>query len=193
MVYCRGSDNIIADFLSRNPEGKFYDEIENKIIIATLHEYSSPIENTEITALRLMLINSDKTSMKTIIKNLKLRQRQDENVNKIIIEIVVEKKNIENYYIYEEILFHKAKNNENWRIEIPEDMRKDIIIATYDQLGHVGTYKTVSYLKNYYYWRSLSRDIKKCVRACDLCERVKYLSIAMEGEYKWFNQMDLIT
>ena len=82
-------------------------------------------------------------------------------------------------------MFTRDKNNENWRVTIPDSIKDKLIDITHEKLGHSGAYKTLSYLKNYYYWRSLSRDVKRQVLTCDMCQRMKHLSIAMEGEYQW--------
>lgn len=38
VAYCRGIDNIVADFFSRNPEGKFQEEDLEQIVISSLHQ-----------------------------------------------------------------------------------------------------------------------------------------------------------
>ena len=68
---------------------------------------------------------------------------------------------------------------------------------THSKLGHPGVYKTLSYLKKFYYWKTMAREVKRFVLTCDLwCQRVKHLSIAMEGPYQLVNSealCDLVT
>lgn len=41
-------------------------------------------------------------------------------------------------------------------------------------------YKTLEYVKRYYYWKSVNQEVKKFVLSCDLCQRVKPVNIQME-------------
>lgn len=59
-----------------------------------------------------------------------------------------------------------------------------MIDAIHSKLGHPGVYKTSSYLKQFYYWRRMVAQVKKFILCCDLCQRVKYLTIPMKGEYQ---------
>ena len=181
--YCKGSENIVADFFSRNPDGKFIEQKENKIIMAGLQSYF-PLNkiNNESTSLVIMLLNKDDESLKKIIKNIRTQQNRDACLRKII-ESINNNGNIENYVIYEDILFHRERENLNWRLVIPGKLSLQLIKFTHTQLGHPGVYKTQEYLKRFYYWKSMGKQIKQYVVACDLCQRVKHLSIAMEGEY----------
>ena len=59
----------------------------------------------------------------------------------------------------------------------------EIIKIVHEKLGHPGVFKTFSYLRHYYYWHSMHRDVKKFIISCDLCQRVEHMTIAMEEEY----------
>jgi len=39
VTYCRGIDNVVADFFSRNPEGKFIEENHEQMVISSLHQF----------------------------------------------------------------------------------------------------------------------------------------------------------
>ena len=180
--YCRGADNIIADFLSRHPEGKFTEHVENKIMISTIHTYCMPKNKNEYNASQIMNLNRNDIILKNIIKNLAEKQKRDTFVKNIRVQLT-EKNNDPNYQIFDDILFHKSTDEQNWRIVIPDEIKTELIIATHEKLGHPGVYKTVTYLKTYYFWKYMHRDVKRIVLACDLCQRVKHISTAMEGEY----------
>jgi len=42
-----------------------------------------------------------------------------------------------------------------------------------DMSGHLGIMKTVSLLANSHYWFGLTSDVRKVLRACDVCARSK--------------------
>ena len=184
VTYCKGSENVAADFFSRNPKGTFTRERENKITIATLDKYCCPDKiKKEITPIVIMLINKESEIFKQILKNIKIEQRKDPGLLEIINSLNNQKLN-EYFQIYKDILFQKEGNNMNWRIVIPNHITTELIRGTHERIGHVGVYKSTEYLKRYYYWKGMNKQIKQCILTCDLCQRVKYLSIAMEGEYE---------
>lgn len=45
-------------------------------------------------------------------------------------------------------------------------------------------YKTMTYVKRFYYWKLMNQDIKKFVLSCDMCQRVKPCNIQMENAYR---------
>ena len=183
--YCWGTENKVADFLSRNPNGKFQEPTSDSLMISSLHAFHSPNQNfKESSSLVIMALHADENSFKKIIKDIKESQIRDENCKEIVQKISENGGNEDTYQIYREILFHRENKSANWRIIIPIIMKDKIIEQNHNKFGHPGVYKTLAHLKKFYYWKSMNKDVKKFVLTCDMCQRVKYLSIAMEGPYQ---------
>ena len=190
--YCRGVDNTVADFLSRNPEGKFFEnDSSNNLLLASLHQFCLPDFNSSdknSLCLVIMSMYANDQILKTIMKNLKHKQIQDNNISKIIQSLDNNNNNNNSqaqfYQVYQNILFQRGKDNENWCIVVPYSIKNELVIATHEKLGHPGVYKTLLYLSRYYYWRNMKQDVKRIVLSCDLCQRVKHISVAMEGEFQ---------
>lgn len=89
------------------------------------------------------------------------------------------------FVVYNDILFHRDRSSKNWRIVIPKKMQRSLIKEIHSKLGHPGVHKTITYLKQFYYWRDMQAQVKDFVVHCDTCQRVKYLTISMEGEYNF--------
>ena len=196
--YCRGTDNIVADFFSRNPGGKFHEEISDKVLLVSLDIFCSPVQNNkQISTLVIMMVHQTNNSLKSIVKNFKIKQYSDNHCKKIIEAINNNNvESMENYQLYNEVLFCREKNNNSWKIVIPSEIKKELISQTHSKLGHPGVYKTWLYIKRFYFWKAMKKDIKKFVKSCDVCQRVKYLSIAMKGEYQMVHsgaRSDLVT
>ena len=83
IAYCRGIDNVVADFFSRHPEGKFRKENRNKIIISSLHKCFLPIDNPEIenSLLTIALLEVDRELAQSF-KELKELQKGDPRIAK---------------------------------------------------------------------------------------------------------------
>ena len=52
-------------------------------------------------------------------------------------------------------------------------------------MNNLGYYKIFQYLSAYFFWRKMRMDIKNYAKTCDLCQRVKYLNLKMEGAYQF--------
>ena len=99
--YCKGTENIVADFLSRNPEGKFAEQQENKIVMAALNMFCSPSEKYKnINSLVIMAIKENQECLKSVLKNVAERQRKDKNLNSIIESIEKNEENIDKCFVY---------------------------------------------------------------------------------------------
>jgi transposase InsO family protein len=188
--YCKGKDNIIADFFSRNPEGEFRESKSNDLIISKItSNFSTNIPINSMKPFRIDLGLSD--ILKDISRLQKLDTKLKPEFNKIKIDNAAS-----NYKIHNDVLFISNKTDGNWKIVIPNSLTRDLINRTHSKLGHVGVYKTTYYLKTYCYWKNMAKEIKTFVLHCDLCQRTKHLNYSMEGEYNMVESKekgDLIT
>lgn len=183
--YCRGIDNVVADFFSRNPEGKFIEENAEKIVISSLHSSFLPIENSnEKAIIRVIAALKKDTLVQEGFKELGRWQRTDPEIIKAL-DGQEFNAQPSNYILQDHILFKKDKKSEEWKIVIPKRLQQSLIKTIHEKLGHPGVYKTQAHLKRFYYWRGLADQVKKLVTRCDICQRVKYLTISMEGEYSF--------
>ena len=194
--YCRGVDNVVADFFSRNPGGKFSEDHTERIIVSSLHQCFLPVrENPEDTAvLSIALLNSN-VDLARSFKSLGVLQKEDAKV-KVIMDKCNSSAEVSNFQIYKHILFHQEKNSAEWRIVIPVKLQESLIDAVHVKLGHPGVYKTIGHLKKFYYWKGMVAQVKQWVVRCDMCQRVKYLTIPMGGEFNFVKSRepnDLVT
>lgn len=160
--YCQGRDNIVADFFSRNPVGKFESSKSNHLSIDVINEkleISGDINCSEI------IMNDE---VRESLGHLEELQKQDQNINKIIQSLKENERN-KYFFIHEGILFHYEEQMRAWQVVIPQVLTNKIIDCIHSKLGHPGVYKTYEYIRQFYFWRSLSKEIKKNVVSCDLC------------------------
>lgn len=60
-------------------------------------------------------------------------------------------------------------NGENYLIVIPQKMKQKVLSLYHDDMGHMGSNKTMSLIKERYYWPGISEDIRKYVEKCTHC------------------------
>nr|AKD28118.1 pol polyprotein [Glypta fumiferanae] len=182
--YCKGVDNLVADFFSRNPEGKFCDENPERIVISSLHRYLNPQKCAEETSLILLAMIKYDANLVHDFKALSKWQLEDAKL-KDLIHGCNEIGGDLHFKWYNEILFHRDNDSDNWRIVIPDRLQRSLVLEIHNKLGHPGVYKTTHYLKQFFYWRGMAAQVKRLILCCDLCMRVKYLTVPMEGEYNF--------
>ena len=71
------------------------------------------------------------------------------------------------------VMYLKNKKDKYWKIYFPE------------QFGYAGWFKFFTYLSEFFSWRRMRSDITSYTRACDTCQRVKYLNYKIEGAYQF--------
>lgn len=172
--HCKGKDNIVADYFSRYfPDVN--DEVKNDQNTVALTEFvSSNGVKDDFECVELAAVNKiDMPELKYIRK----LQDQDRDLANLKDE------DKEYYCVNDGVLFHKNKNEIRYRVVIPVQLQKELIELTHERSGHMGSYKTLKALEKLYYWRGMSKDVKKLVSTCDLCQRVKSLTYSMEGAF----------
>lgn len=183
VVYCKGKDNVVADFFSRHPESKFLEENPEKLLLASLGSRItlSDIPNNERIPDAINALKNEIDYRKEL-KGLPVLQREDERIKEIFNKM--KDGSLDKYYtVYEDILFRRGNARGNWQIVVPKKLCEKIIESEHHRIGHAGVYKTLKHIQNFYFWHSMAVEIKKYVVNCDLCQRTKPLNIAMAGQF----------
>lgn len=116
--YCTGRDNVVADFFSRNPNGKFEEENSERIIISVLL-LADVDEQEGLNKDGLVMVTQLEIDPMFTKELKKLGQLQ--NQDHALMEFVEQRKNEQdpNVQKYSEIWFYKAAPSEQWRIMVP--------------------------------------------------------------------------
>ena len=56
---------------------------------------------------------------------------------------------------------------------LPISFRKRMVMACYDQFGHLGMDKTLVLLQERFFWPKINKDVRTHIRNCDHCLRFK--------------------
>lgn len=64
-----------------------------------------------------------------------------------------------------------AEENENWKLVVPKDKRKEVLYRCHDEVtaGHAGVFKTYHRVRQKYYWPRMKYDVLDYVRQCKTC------------------------
>lgn len=151
--HVKGSENIVADTLSRNPP-------ENQQDIETIGQ------------IKFMGGLGKEISKELRDKFRELGGIQKANLriaDKIREEGIKESGRIE---IKNGICYHIEKNGKS-RAYVPESMIKQLITECHEIYGHVGAAKCYRMLSHDFYYPKLAKTVRQEIARCDRCQRCK--------------------
>lgn len=180
IFHCKGQDNFVADFFSRNFGGGVSIDNRNQFLIGRL--LISGLEQ------KVRGESADKEKSPSIdfndefiseLNNLGQIQRADECIQ----GWMAGKSSEISCRDRDGIIYVKGNRDEFWKVAMPRCLVGKILKAVHKQFCHVGSYKMHKYLSGLFHWRYMRRDIKNYARSCDLCQRTKYVNYKTEGAY----------
>jgi len=169
IIYKKGSTNLAADALSRNPLPEILDEsLVDPINFIESHESPvSPIKFVDINTLKQV--------------NLKDEQDLDENIRNIKLaitnpELATDRdvRKSRRYVIVDGLLFFKSYDGKEAKnlLEIPKSLIPEVLQTYHDSKvgGHFGAWKTEHRIRQIYHWDGLSAHVKNYTRSCHECQ-----------------------
>lgn len=78
---------------------------------------------------------------------------------------------------------HQPSDVLDWKLVIPENKREEILYDCHDAptSGHLGTFKTINRVTQFYYWPSMRKEITNYVRNCKICGAQKASNAPVSG------------
>ena len=72
-------------------------------------------------------------------------------------------------------LFLIDKVSGQWRVVIPQSMRREILVQCHDGLGgsHLGREKTLNKVAQRFFWQNMAKDVREYVESCKVCNARK--------------------
>jgi transposase InsO family protein len=81
------------------------------------------------------------------------------------------------FSLHNDLLWY-SKDGEAKRLCIPEfpELKRRILFSEHDDVvrGHPGSFKTIQFVKEKYYWKNLDKFVKHYVSTCEKCQRNKH-------------------
>jgi hypothetical protein len=148
--HTRGSENVVADALSRMYDGTRSNSVE--MACATILE-----------------------SLPLVYSSLEEHQANDSFCENIKGEIRAGKSSVENFQIHKGLLCFYPRKARRRRWVVPTPLRPMLLKYFHDAVvsGHLGAHKTFYKVAVNFWWPKMRTDIFRYVRKCDLCQRAK--------------------
>ena len=157
IVYCKGSENIVADILSRDPE-----DLQDHAPMDTNEELE--INNINITLSRLL---------KKQLLNIGHHQRNDERLNKIINELNNDPNSKLNdiYTWYNNKLYRRERRT--WKLIIATEISERLVEEIHISYGHIGMKRTYQLFKEHFTGDKVYKFTKHMIKTCEKCQKNK--------------------
>lgn len=166
-----GKENIVADVLSRYPmhsqmiqedknqcpEILYMERFKNKNLNARLKELSTLQKNDKDLKIILHLLNDSRKV------NDKMRRT------------------VERCRLQDEVLYFKPDKSEKEVLFLPKVLIDDIVNQVHLEMGHQGAYKVIKYIRDRFYWKGLTKDVKRIVKTCHICQLSKSNNVKHVG------------
>jgi hypothetical protein len=154
IVHCKGTENAVADALSRRPDYELGTKEAVPAILTTDSE-GHIIYNHQILAATSELQNDE------WLEKIRVNTETDESLQKVLGN---------NTALVKNGLVHV-----HGLVYVPRNLQNEIIQLNHDEptQGHLGIEKTIEKITRNYYIPALHRKVKNYIRQCDSCQRNK--------------------
>lgn len=181
--HCRGVDNIVADFLSRNPEGKFQVQKSVKFTLSKMlccdNGQSSLSISSVLVSMKHLELQKD---WRSHLKEIRKFQTADKECIELM-EHIASTDNGDLVHEHHGIWFIKERKSEIWRLVIPRALQELVVTSEHERFGHFGVFKTLSQIRKNFWWKNMGKEVKRVVLSCDLCQRTKHVNRVLEGPF----------
>lgn len=185
--HCRGSDNLVADFFSRNFGNNVIAKNDSDYLICKLVridlEKRAMMQLMESRDTPVIEINSELLGE---FRNLRASQWNDSDIRKLI-ESSSEKFKVQEIL---GIFYYQNTHDARVKIMVPRSVVPLVLKSVHEQFGHAGSYKIFRYVERYFFWKYMRRDVKSFTRSCDTCQRTKHLNYKMEGDLQFITSSE---
>lgn len=98
-------------------------------------------------------------------------------------EVIAQPEKYKGFKIANDILFYpNVKKELATCIPQNQELITKILSSAHEIVGHLGETKTSDYIRRWYWWPKMAKDIKEFCKTCDRCQVVKTLNTAPYGK-----------
>lgn len=161
--HIKGSENVVADVLSRYlPEKDLLQEDKIKMP-EILYTETTPNSRLNEKLKELPDIQRKDKEIAEIIDKLHKVEATTGKIGRIIDRCVMKN----------EVLCLKTGKGKEPVIYLPTELREELIKQIHLEMGHQGAFKMIKYIRDRFFWKGLTRQVRRWVKTCSTCQLTK--------------------
>ena len=155
--YIPGKKNVVADVLSR------------------INLEDQTFEGEKESILKIYNIIRNRSDLEALLLNISIHQQSDPKLSNIKDRLAEQDDTVAKCYcVNHGILFIKTSlNQENWKVIIPTNIEKEIIMDYHLRYGHMGALKVIKALEENCHIKNINRKVRNYIKTCHICQLVK--------------------
>ncbi|CAG2214079.1 Retrovirus-related Pol polyprotein from transposon 17.6,Transposon Ty3-I Gag-Pol polyprotein,Transposon Ty3-G Gag-Pol polyprotein,Retrovirus-related Pol polyprotein from transposon 297 [Mytilus edulis] len=179
-----GTDNTIADYLSRRPPGQEGNQNQSETIEVDISDKAFQINTLNSNEFNPKDFAScdykedDQLSVKECTipgYDMKIEQSLDIELSEIINQINTGKasRSVDNkHIIINDILYYISHPDDDLklRLYVPLQLRNEVIKSYHDNLSHLGIDKCHDSIRQKYFWPKLYKELNSYINSCVICQ-----------------------
>ena len=182
--YLKGTENVMADLLSRSPSTKesteedFIPEIRDDALeCAVLNSNNfDPVDFLEVDQKTLGQSDQEIVIPKLDGFDLKMEQSKDTEIMELKYKLERHGNDVSlfrKYLIKDDVVFYisQVDDEPKLRLYVPAHLRKAVFKQYHEQNGHMSVNKTFLTIKEKYYWPNLWKELDMAISRCVVCKQ----------------------
>ncbi|CAG2224304.1 unnamed protein product [Mytilus edulis] len=183
-AWLAGTDNTIADYLSRRPPGQEGNQNQSETIEVDISDKAFQINTLNSNEFNPKDFAScdykedDQLSVKECTipgYDMKIEQSLDIELSEIINQINTGKasRSVDNkHIIINDILYYISHPDDDLklRLYVPLQLRNEVIKSYHDNLSHLGIDKCHDSIRQKYFWPKLYKELNSYINSCVICQ-----------------------
>lgn len=169
--HIKGSENVVADVLSRYPPESDLLQ-EERVKMPEILYMETAVNRDLISKLKhLPELQKEDEGIREILQRMQTGESRSDKVDKMVKRSV----------IINDTLYIQRGNELKPVIYLPETLRVEIINQVHMEMGHQGAYKVLKYIRDRFFWTGMTRRVKQVIKVCHDCQVTKSETVKYVG------------
>ena len=152
-------------------------------VLSRINLDDQTFEGEKESLVKIYNIFKTRADLQALLINIRIHQQSDQKLKNIMSRLESNDETVSKYYhLNKGILFIKtALDEKTWKVIIPHQIEKEVIIDYHVRYGHMGALKVIQALEENCKIKNINRKVRTYIKSCNICQCVKINNEKKEG------------